>query len=104
MATFASKTDINNWERLGNPGWSHDDLAPYYKKFQSFTEPSKEIADFYKTFDVIKHDLHNGDGPVRTSFPLTKRYAGDAWVETFSKLGLKMTVDPQTGDGNGGYR
>ena len=104
MVTFSSKEDIDNWAKLGNPGWTHDDLAPYYRKFQSFTEPSKETAEFYHTAEVIEKDLHDGNGPVKTSFALTKRYAGNAWIKTFDKLGLKMNVDPQTGKGNGGYR
>jgi choline dehydrogenase len=104
MCTYASKGDIDNWEKLGNPGWSHGDLAPYFKKFQSFTEPSKEIAEFYHTEEVIEPDLHNGGGPVKTSFPHNKRLAGDAWVKTYDKLGLKMNVDPQSGLGTGGYR
>jgi choline dehydrogenase-like flavoprotein len=104
MCTYSSKEDIDNWAKLGNPGWTHDDLAPYYKKFESFTEPSKDIKQFYHADEVIEKDLHDGDGPVKTSFAHNKRYAANAWVKTFDNLGLKMTVDPQTGKGNGGYR
>jgi len=104
MCTYSSKEDIDNWEKLGNPDWSHDDLAPYYKKFASFTEPSKDIAKFYHTAEVIDKELHDGNGPVKTSFARNKRVGGDAWVKTFDKLDLKMTTDPQSGLGNGGYR
>jgi hypothetical protein len=103
MCTYASKEDIDNWEKLGNPGWSHADLAPYFKKFESFTEPSEDIAKFYHTDEVIDKHLHNGGGPVKTSFPPNKRVGGNAWVKTFDKMGLKMDADPQSGFGNGGY-
>jgi hypothetical protein len=89
---------------LGNPGWSHDDLAPYYKKFAGFTEPSKTTAEFYHINEVIDKKLHDGNGPVRAAFTNHKRIGGDAWVKTFNKLGLEMTADPQSGFGNGGYR
>ena len=105
MCTYSSKEDIDSWEKLGNPGWSHEDLAPYYKKFATFTEPSKKTAEFYHIDNkVIDKELHNANGPVRTAFTNSKRVGGNAWVKTFDKLGLKMTADPQSGHGNGGYR
>ncbi|KAH8819688.1 GMC oxidoreductase [Xylogone sp. PMI_703] len=103
MCTYSSIRDIDNWEKLGNPGWSFEDLAPYYRKFEGFTTPSKSIEKFYETKRIIDKELHNADGPVKTSFPHDKRYAGDAWIETFDRLGLKMNVDPQTGKGLGGH-
>jgi choline dehydrogenase len=105
MCTYSSKEDIDSWEKLGNPGWSHEDLAPYYKKFATFTEPSKKVAEFYQIdHRVIDKDLHDANGPVRTSFTKSKRIGGNAWVKTFDTLGLKMAADPQSGHGNGGYR
>lgn len=104
MCTYSSKEDIDSWEKLGNPGWSHEDLAPYYKKFATFTEPSKKTAEFYHIDNkVIDKELHNANGPVRTAFTNSKRVGGNAWVKTFDKLGLKMKEDSQSGHGNGGY-
>lgn len=105
MCTYSSKEDIDSWEKLGNKGWSHADLAPYYKKFASFTQPSKKTAEFYHIDSkVIDKGLHGSNGPVRTAFTNSKRVGGNAWVKTFDKLGLRMTADPQSGHGNGGYR
>jgi choline dehydrogenase len=105
LCTYPSKEDIDSWETLGNRGWSHEDLAPYYKKFATFTEPSKKIAEFYQIdHKVINKDLHDGNGPVRTAFTNSKQAGGNAWVKTFDELDLRMTVDPQSGHGNGGYR
>ncbi|KAH8592378.1 aryl-alcohol dehydrogenase [Bisporella sp. PMI_857] len=103
MCTYASKRDIDSWEKLGNPGWAFDDLAPYYEKFSSFTEPSKETEKHYSTDDVIDPKLHEVKGPIKTSFPVNKKFASKAWVSAFDNLGLKQTVDPQSGRGNGGY-
>jgi choline dehydrogenase len=105
MCTYSSKEDIDSWGKLGNSGWFHEDLAPYYRKFATFTEPSKKTAEFYQIDNkVINKELHDANGPVRTAFTNSKRVGGNAWVKTFDKLGLKMTADPQSGHGNGGYR
>jgi len=105
MCTYSSKEDIDSWEKLGNPGWSHEDLAPYYKKFAAFTEPSRKTAKFYQIDNkTIDKELHDANGPVRTAFTNSKRVGGNAWVKTFDRLGLKMTADPQSGHGIGGYR
>jgi len=66
--------DVDSWEKPGNPGWSHDDLAPYYKKFANFTEPSKKTTRFYHIDDeVIDKKLHDANDPVRTAFTNNKR-------------------------------
>lgn len=104
MCTYPSKEDIDSWEKLGNPGWSHDDLAHYYKKLASFTEPSKKTAEFFDIDGVLDKELHGVNGPVKTGFANHRSMGGNAWVKTFNELGLKMTADPQSGHGNGGYR
>lgn len=102
MCTYASKKDIDSWAELGNSGWSFNDLAPSFKKFETFVPPSKDIAQFYHTAYIDK-GLHDGNGPVKTTFTHNKRLTGEAWAKTWEKLGLKMTEDPQSGKGNGGY-
>lgn len=79
-----SKLDYDAWEKLGNPGWSWDDLLPYFKKVcclpaaspcstdplqsETFNPPSDEIAAAFP--GVISEDLapHGTNGPVDSSF------------------------------------
>lgn len=44
-----SRADYDAWEALGNPGWSFDDLLPFFMKAESDSAPS---------------DLHGRSGPV----------------------------------------
>lgn len=30
-----SVQDVDSWEKLGNPGWNWETLAPYYRKVES---------------------------------------------------------------------
>jgi choline dehydrogenase len=104
VCTFPSSTDIDNWGELGNPGWFFDDLAPYFKKFATYSAPSKDLSDFYNVNNILDKKLHkiHGEG-VKTSFPRTKMVAAKEWLETFDNLGMSMTEDPQSGGGLGGF-
>lgn len=103
VSTYPSREDIDHWADLGNEGWSFDDLQPYFRKSERFDAPSHKNAQFYGTEDMIDPELHKIKGPVATSFPVNKRAGADAWIKTFEKTGLKLTKDPLSGDGQGGY-
>lgn len=30
-----NREDFNNWEKMGNPGWSYNDVLPYFKKSEN---------------------------------------------------------------------
>jgi choline dehydrogenase len=103
VATYPSREDIDHWSELGNHGWSFEDLAPYFKLSERFDAPSWKIAEFYETEQIIDPELHKVHGPVATSFPVNRRAGADAWVQTFDGLGMKMTEDPLSGGGLGGF-
>jgi choline dehydrogenase-like flavoprotein len=98
-----SKSDIDNWEKLGNSGWNWGILAPYYKKFYTLTAPSIEACD-HLGIDWIGKDIQGLSGPVQASFtgvvedPLSK-----AWIDTFRHLGYPLTGDPFSGKFTGAY-
>lgn len=54
-----SRKDYNDWARLGNPGWSYDDVLPYFIK----SEDNVQVND-------MDYGYHGVGGPLTvTQFP-----------------------------------
>lgn len=107
LALYPSKANIDAWGKLGNPGWSHDILAPYFQKFSTIHPPSTSAKTIIRSLGK-HHDesmFAAGDGPVQLSF--SEGYTAElngAWMETFSNLNLDMTADPRSGTAMGAFQ
>ena len=98
----ASKADIDSWANLGNDGWSWEDLLPYFKKVETFNEPTSEVAE-QQGIDWIEPEFHGEDGPIQVSFQKEFDPFQQAWNPTFDNLGLGETGDPFNGEALGGF-
>jgi choline dehydrogenase len=102
MLSHASKNDIDNWGKLGNPGWNFEKMLPYYKKFETYNPPGEELGKALGT-EIIDSSLHGTRGPVQITFPHGSSNLDAAWRPTFQTLGLGAEEDPRKGDTLGGY-
>ena len=100
--THASQQDIDDWGRLGNPGWSWDELFPYFLKSENYTAPPANVAAQVDT-TFIEPSLHGEEGPVQNSFPPFYDNFYKAWEPTYKHLGLGPTGDPKGGLAIGAY-
>lgn len=105
MVIYPSKSGFDSWERLGNPGWGWETMAPYFRKFHTFTEPARKELHEELMLDYLVKDAQGDSGPVQVSFgggdwfpPFSK-----AWPRAFKALNQELTGDPISGLANGAF-
>ncbi|XP_017015931.2 glucose dehydrogenase [FAD, quinone] [Drosophila takahashii] len=76
MYTRGNRRDYDRWSRLGNPGWSYEELLPYFRKFEGSSVPDAE------------EDYVGRNGPVKVSYSETRTRIADAFVEASEAAGL----------------
>lgn len=77
--------DYDQWEALGNPGWSYKDVLPYFKKSEDMVEAGYD--DYY----------HGRGGPLTVEYFRTVSPLLDVFLEAAKEMGM---LNP-TGDYNG---
>lgn len=79
--------DYDNWEKMGNTGWSYKDVLPYYKKIETFFIPEKYDESY-----------HGKDGYLSIGYPPYHTKIAEAIVNSAIDNGLNYT------DYNGRYQ
>lgn len=91
------RSDYDDWVALGNPGWSWNEMLPYFQKSETFTPVySSDIAAQYS----IGHDpeVHGYAGPVNVSFPHYFWNTSQNLFNALNELGVPTAMDPNSGD------
>ncbi|KAJ5731949.1 glucose-methanol-choline oxidoreductase-like protein [Penicillium malachiteum] len=98
-----SKSNVNAWGALGNPGWDWETVNPYYKKTYTLTLPSDEKCEEL-SLGYVDPQIHTANGPLKVSFPdaLIDPVA-NAWIESLRGMGYAMKHDPFSGQVCGSY-
>jgi choline dehydrogenase len=73
------KEDFDHWRQLGNVGWSHDDVLPYFKK----AEDQERGADA----------LHGAGGPLAVSDQRDAHELCDAFIAAAEESGVPRNDD-----------
>lgn len=101
--TYPTASNFDAWKALGNDGWGAEDMAPYLRKFHSYTAPSEATAVLLGTNRYMKIDNQGCDGPVPVSLPDVYGPFNKAWNETFAELGWETDADPLDGHKLGAF-
>ncbi len=73
------RKDFDSWARLGNPGWSYDDVLPHFQRMEHF----ERGADAYR----------GTGGPLWVSDPLVKEKSSYDFIEAARRTGIPLTED-----------
>lgn len=102
-----SKSGMNAWAEVGNPGWGWDDMLPYLRKYQTWHEPSPDVAEMLHLDEYIDKSAQGKEGPVQASYNnadvLPPTSLNRAWLETFRNIGWDMRGDTLSGTNVGAY-
>ncbi len=79
--------DYDHWRQLGLPGWSWDDVLPYFKKHEH---------------NFLGASAHHGvGGEWRVEYPRTQWDVIDVWREAAAQYGIPPVDDFNAGDNEG---
>lgn len=77
------REDFNEWARMGNTGWSYDDVLPYFMKSERLN-----IPELYAS-----HEYHGKNGYLDVQYGRYKTKLLDAFISAGKELGYSNT-DP----------
>jgi choline dehydrogenase-like flavoprotein len=79
--------DYDHWRQLGLPGWSWDDVRPYFRK----------MTDHF----LGESEHHRVGGEWRVEYPRLRWDIIDAWRDAAEQYGIPKVSDFNTGDNEG---
>lgn len=103
VVMYPSRFNFTAWAQLGNEGWGPDEMAPYLRKFHTYTRPSDTTSSLLGIDEYMKSEAQGVDGPVPVTLPDVYGEFNQAWNETFHKLGWKASGDPINGENIGAF-
>jgi len=74
-----NRHDFDHWQELGNPGWSYEDVLPYFKKSENQQQGASEF--------------HGVDGALSVTNPLEPAVTSQRFVEAAEQLGYARNPD-----------
>jgi choline dehydrogenase-like flavoprotein len=83
---LGQSADYDNWRQLGLPGWSWDDVRPYFRKH----------VDHF-----LKSEHHAAGGEWRVEYPRLSWEVLDAFRQAANQYGIPTVDDFNTGDNEG---
>jgi choline dehydrogenase len=79
-ALVYARGHYDHWAKLGNAGWSYEDVLPYFKRAESNEH-------------FINDRFHGTSGPLNVVNPRSPSKLNDAFIRSAEVSGIQQTVD-----------
>ncbi|KIJ38389.1 GMC oxidoreductase [Sphaerobolus stellatus SS14] len=100
--TRPGRVEIDDWERLGNPGWNYDSFIKYIKKAENFQFPTHEIIENERL--VVDPEGFGRDGPIAISYCNIATGAAITTWKTMEARGIRNVKNPENGEYSGSWK
>lgn len=99
MLLYPTRGIMDAWGQ----GWDFDSMVPYFRKFATVHNPSKNARD---AVGLTYHndEVSGGHGLIHVSFSEGYGATNKAWMDTFLDQGLEVKTDPRTGTALGAFQ
>ncbi|KAL7631007.1 UNVERIFIED_CONTAM: hypothetical protein RMT77_018710 [Armadillidium vulgare] len=91
MYVRGNRKDYDEWERLGNEGWSYEDVLPYFLKSEDYRGPLNSETN----------PFHSRGGPLKVEPKRFRTRSADAFLEAGLELGYPSGIDPNAASQTG---
>lgn len=88
------REDFDRWAALGNPGWSYDDLLPYFRRLETFV-PLADPREAARIPGLGPFDpaFHGTDGPLTLAPPRSVNPMARVFLDSARLAGLPFNPD-----------
>ncbi|KAI1318613.1 hypothetical protein EDD11_006114 [Mortierella claussenii] len=111
--TRGCRSDFDEWvTKFGNPGWSYDEVLPYFKKSECFHNPSFKMSHprgpkthrvYHPEHDTFEEEYHGTTGPWPVSFHYLYP-AAKGFIKAATEEGIPRLIDPNGSSMLGTFR
>lgn len=102
------KQEYDGWGAMGNPGWSWEELLPYFKKAEHYypkgitsLDPKKSVEKDMASYIAKLSEFHGSDGPIKVTYTSDPTELEIKVAEAFDSLGIPFNYDQGSGDATG---
>ncbi|KAF7872701.1 uncharacterized protein EAF02_008772 [Botrytis sinoallii] len=99
--TRGGSADYDAWVALGNPGWGWNDLLPYFKRTENYTN-DVDAAFAHELYVYPDASTHGTTGYIDVSYPKYFYPQSKLFLDGLRELGVPTLLDPNNGTTAGG--
>ncbi|KAF9898641.1 hypothetical protein BX616_003785 [Lobosporangium transversale] len=94
MYVRGAHPDYDEWESLGNPGWSYEECLPYFKKSEGFSDPDLPSSRPRQrsSYGGYEPAYHGTEGPWQVGYQYTHKYS-ERFIEASEAEGTPYSKD-----------